>query len=72
MRSILLFNILLVLFFHAAGQSDDAAVKKLIDETNRKIDRAVVAKDIPFLEQHYAEDYVFTHSTGLVDSKKAG
>jgi ketosteroid isomerase-like protein len=49
----------------------DSAVIKLIDETNRKIDRAVVAKDLKFLDQHYGEDFVFTHATGLIDSKKS-
>ena len=49
----------------------DSALIKLIDETNRKIDRAVVSKDLKFLEQHYGEDFVFTHATGLVDSKKS-
>jgi len=55
----------------AQSQPQNDAAKKLIDETNRKIDRAVVAKDIPFLEQHYGEDFIFTHGTGLVDSKKS-
>jgi ketosteroid isomerase-like protein len=71
MRPALIFILLITVYFHALSQSDDVAVKALIDETNRKIDRAVVAKDIPFLEQHYGEDFVFTHATGLVDSKKS-
>lgn len=49
----------------------DSAVIKLIDNTNRKIDKAVVSKDITFLNQHYGEDFVFTHGTGLIDSKKS-
>ena len=55
----------------AQSSSQDPATIKLIDDTNRKIDRAVVSKDINFLEQYYGEDFVFTHATGLVDSKKS-
>lgn len=49
----------------------DSAVIDLIDETNRKIDRAVVSKDMKFLDQHYGQDFVFTHGTGLIDSKSS-
>lgn len=45
--------------------------QKLIDDLNRSLDRAVVAKDILTLEAGYAEDFVFTHGTGLVDSKES-
>jgi len=41
----------------------------LVDELNRKVDRAVVQKDIAVLQEIYADDFVFTHGTGLVDSK---
>ena len=66
-----LFLLLLPFISTAQSASQDSLVIKLIDETNRKIDRAVVSKDIKFLEQHYGEDFVFTHATGLVDSKKS-
>src|SRR5688500_5222114 len=56
---------------HAWAQTSDPAVIKLVDDLNRKIDKAVVAKDIQILEQHYGDDFVFTHGTGLVDSKKS-
>ena len=49
----------------------DSAIIKVIDETNRKIDRAVVAKDMNFLKKHYGDDFVFTHGTGLIDSKSS-
>jgi ketosteroid isomerase-like protein len=49
------------------GQS----VEKELDDLNRKIDQAVVDKNIDFLKRHYAEDFVFTHSTGLIDSKQS-
>ena len=55
----------------AQSASQDSLLIKLIDETNRKIDRAVVSKDVKFLEQHYGEDFVFTHATGLIDSKRS-
>lgn len=38
-------------------------------EINRRADEAVVAKDLNALKLIYAEDFVFTHGTGLVDSK---
>ncbi|MEP7323061.1 MAG: nuclear transport factor 2 family protein [Saprospiraceae bacterium] len=40
-----------------------------IIKLNQAIDQAVVNKDLEFLKDHYAEDFVFTHGTGLVDSK---
>jgi len=73
MRSTVIFFI----FWHvnllsfAQSSSQDPATIKLVDDTNRKIDRAVVSKDINVLEQFYGEDFVFTHATGLVDSKKS-
>lgn len=36
---------------------------------NAQIDAGVVAKDIDVLKKLYADDFVFTHGTGLVDSK---
>lgn len=36
---------------------------------NTQIDASVVKKDIASLEKFYADDFVFTHGTGLVDSK---
>lgn len=49
----------------------DSAIIKRVDELNRKIDKAVVAKDTKTLEQYYGEDFIFTHGTGLIDSKKS-
>ena len=37
---------------------------------NQSIDQAVVNKDLKFLNDHYADDFVFTHGTGLVQNKK--
>jgi ketosteroid isomerase-like protein len=36
---------------------------------NAQIDRGVVRKEIKKLESLYADDFVFTHGTGHVDSK---
>ena len=66
---ILLFNWQAESCLLAQVSSGDSAIKKLVDETNRKIDKDVVAKDIKSLERYYGEDFVFTHGTGLVDSK---
>ena len=73
MTRLLILSLLwqLPLFVNAQSSPPDSALINLINDTNRKIDRAVVAKDIKFLEQHYGEDFVFTHATGLVDSKKS-
>ena len=38
-------------------------IEKLIGLSFRRISN--------FFEQHYGEDFVFTHATGLVDSKKS-
>jgi ketosteroid isomerase-like protein len=73
MKSFLIFFLSWQINLVAVAQTypPNAAIIKLIDDTNRKIDRAVVSKDINFLEQHYGEDFVFTHATGLIDSKKS-
>jgi ketosteroid isomerase-like protein len=72
----LLKKLFFVIFICHAGigvwaQTSDPAVLKLVDDLNRKIDRAVVSKDFQILQQHYGDDFVFTHGTGLVDSKKS-
>lgn len=36
---------------------------------NAQIDAGVVKKDMKALEKLYADDFVFTHGSGLVDSK---
>lgn len=38
---------------------------------NEQIDEAVVKKNLPFLEKHYADDFVFTHGTGYVEGKES-
>lgn len=67
MRLIILFSLLSI---HFVGWSQQD-VSKLIDELNRKADQAVVQKDIPFMKEVYGDDFVFTHGTGMVDSKES-
>ena len=66
----LLLFFLCSLMLHAQT-SKETFTKKLIDSTNRIIDRAVVQKQIGILQKLYADDFVFTHGTGLVDSKNS-
>ena len=40
-----------------------------IEAVNRRIEDAVVSKDFASLEALYADDFVFTHGTGLVQTK---
>jgi len=54
-----------------AQTSKETLTKNLIDSINRVIDHAVVQKQIAFLQKLYADDFVFTHGTGLVDSKSS-
>lgn len=65
----LLLLILLACSVSAFSQNID--LKKQLDDLNRAIDRAVVDKNIDFLNKHYGEDFVFTHFTGLIDSKQS-
>lgn len=60
-----LLSALLMVGSWAFGQISESEVLK----TNAQIDDGVVKKDIKRLEQLYADDFVFTHGTGLVDSK---
>jgi ketosteroid isomerase-like protein len=54
-----------------AQRPTNEMVKQKIDSINRLLDHAVVKKDMATLRKHYAEDFVFTHGTGLVDSKSS-
>ncbi len=66
MKWILTFFVVF-LAMHTQGQNN--AIHAELIKLNQDIDQAVVSKDIKFLSDHYADDYVFTHGTGLVDSK---
>lgn len=49
------------------AQKDSLEIE--IARLNQEIDNAVIEKNLAFLQIHYAEDFVFTHGTGLVDNK---
>lgn len=63
------FRATLALLVLTTTASFGQQIEKELDDLNRKIDQAVVDKNIAFLKKHYAEDFVFTHSTGTIDSK---
>ena len=72
MKKISLFiNCILVTLLVQAQVSKGSATKFFIDSINRIIDRAVVKKQMVLLQKYYAHDFVFTHGTGLVDSKES-
>ena len=65
-------SLLLMQTVHAQPKlKDTTAVKIYVNSLNRAIDAAVVHKNIPFLQQHYAHDFHFTHGTGQLDSKSS-
>ena len=64
------FMLVLANMFSAHAQSTDD-ISKEVEQLNRTLDRAVVNKDMPVLQKHYADDFVFTHSDGKVDSKQS-
>ena len=70
MKSFQLFFFLL-LSVNIQAQSDSTKTKHLIDSINRRLDRSVVIKDLDFMQKHYAVDFIFTHATGKIDSKKS-
>ncbi|MBK9013970.1 MAG: nuclear transport factor 2 family protein [Saprospiraceae bacterium] len=41
-----------------------------VEALNRRIDEAVCSKDLKQLRAWYADDFVFTHGTGLVEGKE--
>jgi ketosteroid isomerase-like protein len=63
------FSVLIGVIPGKAQSSEE--IIKTIDELNRSIDMAVVKKDMATLKKHYADDFVFTHGTGDIDSKES-
>ena len=64
----------LLFFFFAPNTyavSRDSSIQRTVDSINRLLDHSVVKKNAQVLEKHYANDFVFTHGTGLVDSKQS-
>jgi ketosteroid isomerase-like protein len=45
------------------------AQAQTVESINRSIEEAVVARDMERLQALYADDFVFTHGTGLVQTK---
>lgn len=72
MRSIILI-LLSCVALHSSAQYNihTATAKQRVDSINRLLDRAVVNKQLDRLQRHYATDFIFTHSTGHVDSKSS-
>lgn len=54
-----------------SNEKDFARHRAEVDSINRLLDNAVVNKQAPVLQKHYAEDFIFTHSTGQVDTKQS-
>jgi len=52
----------------AQYKADPAAANALL-AFEKKVDEAVVATDLNFLENAYADDFHFKHGTGHVDDK---
>lgn len=52
-----------------AQYKDDSVANKTLQDFEKKIDEAVVAADIAFLQHAYADDFHFKHGTGLIDDK---
>lgn len=66
MSKTLFFKFALLLMVKSAlAQKTDTDVLT----ANAQIDAGVVKKDMKALEKLYADDFVFTHGSGLVDSK---
>jgi len=65
MRKLTVYLLLLV-----TGSTDAQADKELLT-LNASIEQAVVNKQIKLLEDAYADDFVFTHGTGLVEGKRS-
>ncbi len=68
MKKIALILILLSSGTFAFSQKEDA-VKKEIDGLERQRFEAQVKKDFTFLEKIFAEDLIYTHSSGKTDTK---
>jgi len=67
----LIFTIVLLLNIPQAAAQTNEAIKQELISLNQRIDHAVVKKDVDFLRKRYAGDFVFTHGTGVVDTKKS-
>ncbi len=67
-------TMLLVFCFLSAGsgvQAQPAFDSVLVSLLNQKIDSFVVAKNLDALQSLYADDFVFSHGTGLIEGKES-
>lgn len=72
MKSYLIFSFsLIICSIGSAQKQPDSLTAKTVDSINRLLDQSVVGKKIDVLKKHYAHDFIFTHGTGLVDSKES-
>jgi hypothetical protein len=69
MKCNLISLILALLSWQGFGQTKELKAKVLLN--NKAIDEGVISKNIAALDTLYADDFVFTHGTGFVDSKKS-
>ena len=53
---------------NADADADEAAIRNLVD-LERKVIAAALALDFDTLDEIYAEDFVNTHTSGVVDTK---
>ena len=51
--------------------SDTTVIKIVVDSINREVDRAVVRKNISYMQKHFSNDFKFTHGTGMLDNKES-
>ncbi len=68
MKKHLLAFILCFATLYLYSQTGKSAI---VEALNRRIDDAVVQKDLPQLQRWYADDFIFTHGTGVVDDKNS-
>ena len=52
-----------------AQKRTEEIIKRSVDSINTLLDQSVVDKKLEVLRKHYGDDFVFTHATGLIDSK---
>jgi ketosteroid isomerase-like protein len=66
----ILFGLVIGTSLVGVAQTADET-KKLVDETNRILDRAVVKQDVATMQKYFGDDFYFKHSTGQIDSKES-
>jgi len=70
----LLFSFLMgfvACYSYAQKPSDTTVIKIVVDSINREVDRAVVKKNISYMQKHFSTDFKFTHGTGMLDNKES-